>query len=310
MVHDEIIKTLESWDAKSLISMAQADEDILTTLIHLLDEERFQLRVLAILEELLSLRTNREIYKELFPRLLILLTKDIKTSVKAARVMKVLLLQEPPTKGDLKTLLKVMLETPVKQNDSRWLKLVDAADKLPPMDYRDVENLVLKLIKSDNPGLKLVGLKFAKSIPGIRAEDVVREVSDILLNSDNPVIVDKALDLVFEILTSPIPLRMEDVIRYLYSPLKALTESAPDAIITSKAREVFSALVKSTQRYYALRPTEARESARRLRREGLEYEAVFIEEIAGQPHSPVPYGEKTLKMLTEDCSDLPDFLKG
>lgn len=103
---------------------------------------------------------------------------------------------------------------------------------------------------------------------------------------------------------------MEDVIRYLYSPLKALTESAPDAIITSKAREVFSALVKSAQRYYALRPTEARESARRLRKEGLEYEAVFIEELSGQPHSPVPYGEKTLKMLTEDRSDLPDFLKG
>lgn len=99
MVHDEIIKTLESWDAKSLISMAQADEDILTTLIHLLDEERFQLRVLAILEELLSLRTNREIYKELFPRLLILLTKDRKTAVKAARVMKVLLLQEPPQRA-------------------------------------------------------------------------------------------------------------------------------------------------------------------------------------------------------------------
>ncbi|WP_367884020.1 hypothetical protein [Thermococcus sp. JCM 11816] len=76
--------------------------------------------------------------------------------------------------------------------------------------------------------MKLVGLKFAKSIPGIRAEDVVREVS-YLLNSNNPVIFDKALDLVLEILTSPIPpLRMEDVIRYLYSPpLKALTESAP-----------------------------------------------------------------------------------
>lgn len=204
MVHDEIIKTLESWDAKSLISMAQADEDILTTLIHLLDEERFQLRVLAILEELLSLRTNREIYKELFPRLLILLTKDRKTAVKAARVMKVLLLQEPPTKGDLRILLKVMLDTPVEQNDPRWLELADAADKLPPADYRDVENLVLELMKSDNPGLKLVGLKFAKSIPGIRAEDVVREVS-YLLNSNNPVIFDKALDLVLEILTSPIP---------------------------------------------------------------------------------------------------------
>ncbi|WP_054840840.1 hypothetical protein [Thermococcus peptonophilus] len=85
------------------------------------------------------------------------------------------------------------------------LELVDAADKLPPMDYRNVENLVLELIRSDNPGLKLVGLKFAKSIPGIRAEEVIREVLGLLLNSNNPVIVDKALDLVFEILTSPIP---------------------------------------------------------------------------------------------------------
>ncbi|MBP1911456.1 hypothetical protein [Thermococcus stetteri] len=309
MPPDDIIKTLESWDAKSLVAMAQEDESILATLIHLLDEDRFQLRVLALLEELLPSRTNREIYKKLFPRLLLLLTKDRKTAVKAARVMKVLLTQEPPTKGDLRTLLKIMLDTPVGQNDPRWLELADVADKLPLMDYRDVENVVLALMESDNPSLKLVGLKFAKSMSGIRAEDIIKELS-YLMTSENPLIVDRALDFVLEILTSPIPLRMEDIVRYLYSLLKALTESAPDAIMTSKARKVFSALVKSAQRYYSLRPTEARESARRLRKEGLEYEAIFIEELVGQPHTPVPYGKETLKMLAEDTSDLPDFLKG
>ncbi|WP_054840841.1 hypothetical protein [Thermococcus peptonophilus] len=102
MAYDEILKTLESWDAKSLISLAQEDEEILITLIRMLDEERFQLRVLALLEELLPpLRTNREIYKELFPRLLLLLTRNRKTAVKAARVMKVLLLQEPPPQREI-----------------------------------------------------------------------------------------------------------------------------------------------------------------------------------------------------------------
>ena len=309
---DQIRELILTWQVRDVANAVAEDEDGIEALIRLLGEDDpvLQLRTLSVIESLLREYSNGTFRKYILRNfdsiILMLSSQDDRVVLRTLNIIKLIVENTILPEVYFNALLSALYGVS-SRGGIVWISVVDLVKSIPTGYYSLDSEYIDRFLNSSDIFTAAVGLRIlsTQGYP-LRGRMVsVQRVIGHLLDSNDDLLLETAMDAVVEMLTTPSQEVLEVLMRSAYSRLIRLSRREGYVLIRSRAREVVALLKNALVNYYSRRPEDARELAERLRHEGFVDEAMALEGIVPS----YSLNSSTVSLLREDLDDIPRFLR-